>query len=555
MMGLHPNRIHPNRPPHPRGNAATSTSIPEHAVNEESSIKTQESGNSSNWILRLYIAGQTPKSLAAISNLHRICEEHLAGQSHIEIVDLLENPQLAESDKIIAIPTLVRMFPEPIRKIIGDLSDMEKTLIGLQLKPKAVYDIREIAELRSRLIEAEAALAALREGGADALMTVTGVMGLTGAEKPYQAFFEAMNEGGLTLDADGRVLHCNPRISAMLGLPVEALRGDRFLDHVVSEASAQINELLSSDEGGSCEATLLAQGGTRLPVRLSLKPMNQDAQRMVCLVVTDLSERKQTEETLRQLNEELIEQIERIKTEEAKNLMHERMLIQQSRQAAMGEMISNIAHQWRQPLNTVGLVVQNIKEDYRENLLSKEALEEYVATALESVRHMSNTIDDFRDFFKPNKEKQRFLISDSVSEAIKLVGPSFANNNIEITQDKNCEISATYAYGFPNEFAQVVLNILSNAKDAIVARNVAGKVHIAMTKEKSSVTIAIRNNGVTISEELLGKVFDPYFTTKENGTGIGLYMSRMILEKMDCGIEIHNIDDGVEALIHLPLVQ
>jgi circadian clock protein KaiB len=88
------------------------------------------------WCLRLYIAGQTPKSLAAISNLHRICEEYLAGRFSIEVIDLLENAQLAEGDKIIAIPTLVRKLPEPIRKIIGDLSDTEKTLVGLQLKPK-----------------------------------------------------------------------------------------------------------------------------------------------------------------------------------------------------------------------------------------------------------------------------------------------------------------------------------------------------------------------------------------------------------------------------------
>jgi circadian clock protein KaiB len=90
------------------------------------------------WLLRLYIAGQTPKSLTAISNLHRICEDHLAGQFHIEVIDLLETPQLAEGDKIIAIPTLVRKLPEPIRKIIGDLSDTEKTLVGLQLKPKVI---------------------------------------------------------------------------------------------------------------------------------------------------------------------------------------------------------------------------------------------------------------------------------------------------------------------------------------------------------------------------------------------------------------------------------
>ncbi len=87
------------------------------------------------WILRLYIAGQSPKSLAAISNLHRICEEHLAGKYDVEVIDLLEKPQLAEGDKIIAVPTLVRKLPAPLRKIIGDLSDTEKALVGLQLKP------------------------------------------------------------------------------------------------------------------------------------------------------------------------------------------------------------------------------------------------------------------------------------------------------------------------------------------------------------------------------------------------------------------------------------
>lgn len=88
------------------------------------------------WLLRLYIAGQTPKSLTAISNLHRICEQHLGGRFEIEVIDLLKSPELAEADKIIAIPTLVRRLPEPLRKVVGDLSDTEKTLVGLQLSPK-----------------------------------------------------------------------------------------------------------------------------------------------------------------------------------------------------------------------------------------------------------------------------------------------------------------------------------------------------------------------------------------------------------------------------------
>ncbi len=101
---------------------------------------TKEAEHGATWVLRLYVAGQTAKSQAAISNLHRICEEYLAGKYHIEVVDLLEMPQLAEGDKIIAIPTLVRKLPEPLRKIIGDLSDTERALIGLQLKPKSARE-------------------------------------------------------------------------------------------------------------------------------------------------------------------------------------------------------------------------------------------------------------------------------------------------------------------------------------------------------------------------------------------------------------------------------
>lgn len=106
-------------------------------MNESDIPHFDEKKDGSNWVLRLYIAGQTPKSLAAISNLHRICDEHRETKFHIEVIDLLEKPQLAEGDKIIAIPTLVRKLPEPIRKVIGDLSDTEKTLVGLQLKPKS----------------------------------------------------------------------------------------------------------------------------------------------------------------------------------------------------------------------------------------------------------------------------------------------------------------------------------------------------------------------------------------------------------------------------------
>lgn len=107
-------------------------------MNDETNPQNAPALAPANWVLRLYVAGQSSKSLTAISNLHRICEEHLANEFTIEVIDLLEKPQLAEGDQIIAIPTLVRRLPEPIRKVIGDLSDTEKTLVGLQLKSRSL---------------------------------------------------------------------------------------------------------------------------------------------------------------------------------------------------------------------------------------------------------------------------------------------------------------------------------------------------------------------------------------------------------------------------------
>jgi PAS domain S-box-containing protein len=163
-----------------------------------------------------------------------------------------------------------------------------------------VFASEQIEELRSRLAEAEAALAALQVGSADALVTASGAVGLAGADRAYHAFFEAMNEGGLTLDSDGRILHCNPRFAAMVDFPIEALRGSQFSDHLPSEFRAEFKRLLCASQSRSCETQLTTRRGAMRPVRLSLRPMNLDAQFLVCLVVTDLSDRIRAEDLLRE---------------------------------------------------------------------------------------------------------------------------------------------------------------------------------------------------------------------------------------------------------------
>ncbi len=262
----------------------------------------------------------------------------------------------------------------------------------------------------------------------------------------------------------------------------------------------------------------------------------------------DISELKQAEEDLKHLNETLAEEV---REQVAHNMEQERLLIQQSRLAAMGEMVHNIAHQWRQPINALTLLLANIKDSYEFNELTREYLDSEVKTGQRLIQGMSTTIDDFRNFFMPNKEREFFLADDSVDDAIKLVSDSFATHNIKIVREKDGE--PCFVTGYPNEFAQVVLNALTNAKEAIVGKNVAGEIHVKISKGENDVIVTIRDNGGGILEEILPKVFDPYFTTKESGSGIGLYMSKMIMKNMGGNITIRNVEDGAEALLTLSL--
>jgi len=270
----------------------------------------------------------------------------------------------------------------------------------------------------------------------------------------------------------------------------------------------------------------------------------------------DVTARKKAEEALKHKHQEL-RQLNRVlekKVEEevAKNRQKDYMLIQQGRQAAMGEMIGNIAHQWRQPLTTVSLLIQNLHESYSYGEFSKEFLDSTIGHALQVIQHMSQTIDDFRHFFKPDKSKTVFLPGDVIRKTISFVEPSMKFQNITIhfeAEDGNSVI------GYPNEFAQVLLNILSNARDAFVERKVSNpEITIRAVNRKNKTVITVTDNGGGISEDIMDKIFEPYFTTKElgKGTGVGLYMSKTIVEKhMDGKLGARNVRGGAEFRIEI----
>jgi len=244
----------------------------------------------------------------------------------------------------------------------------------------------------------------------------------------------------------------------------------------------------------------------------------------------------------------------RIKNAVVKNTKQEQMLIQQSRLAAMGEMIGNIAHQWRQPLNALGLILQNLYYAQESGDLTKEHLERSMEKGKKLTENMSKTIDDFRNFFQPNKTVEKFNISTSIDGAFNLISASYKHNNIsiDILVDDGIEIE-----GYPNEFAQVLLNILTNAKDALLINSI-NEPHVTINAyiDESTLHVSILDNAGGINDSILNKIFDPYFTTKEKdaGTGIGLYMSKMIIENnMHGKIFAINEKEGAKFIISVPI--
>lgn len=262
-----------------------------------------------------------------------------------------------------------------------------------------------------------------------------------------------------------------------------------------------------------------------------------------------LNELAQEQERLRLLNATLEL---RVKEELEKNREKDHLLIQQSRLAAMGEMIGNIAHQWRQPLNAVNLVLFDIKDQYRHNELSGESLGKSVELGNRIIQGMSRTIDDFRDFFRPDKEKKTFQISKAVESALALVDAAFQRHDIKVEVEGE---EAMEVLGYENEYAQALLNILNNAKEAIVARGIAkGHISIRLERADGEARVRVSDNGGGIPADAMGRIFDPYFSTKQLGTGIGLYMSKMIIEQnMGGQLQARNIPDGAEFTIALPL--
>jgi C4-dicarboxylate-specific signal transduction histidine kinase len=288
----------------------------------------------------------------------------------------------------------------------------------------------------------------------------------------------------------------------------------------------------------------------------NIDELNQSQRKLhekTVLLEAEIAERQAVQEALadkqnllKSLNRTLEERIEHAVKELRQK---DQTLIQQNRLAAMGEMINSIAHQWRQPLNVISLIVQGLPECKD---MSQAELDHEVERIMDVILHMSQTIDDFRYFFRQDKEKSRFTANLAVAKALEFIRPSLIDKRIVISITEQPEVCV---FGYSNEYAQALLNILSNAKDVLMESNVAEpriNISIFMVDDRSVVTIT--DNGGGISTDVMPRIFDPYFTTKEKmqGTGIGLYMSKIIIEQnMGGSLTAENVEGGVAFRIEV----
>jgi signal transduction histidine kinase len=361
----------------------------------------------------------------------------------------------------------------------------------------------------------------------------------------YELVFSNTQSGVLIIDVEAnRFIDCNePAVNMLKYEHKEALLNQRPADISPEFQSDGQRSNLKSDEmnaiaiekgSHSFEWEHLDANNDKVWVEIILTPIMLDGKKVLHVVWKNIDDKKRAEAELKE------KQV---------------LLIHQARFASMGEMIGNISHQWRQPLNALGLVIQKLSVYHKKGLLDDNKLRETVDKSVNLINVMSHTIDSFREFFSPNKEKTLFMISDAIEKAHAIIDESLEYEDIQYSM----EISdATLSFkGYENEFSQVIINLLKNSKDELIEHKISpAYITVKVYTQDDYIFVDIMDNAGGIKSGVIDKVFEPYFTTKEEGkgTGIGLYMSKTIIEEhMQGTLSVHNTEEGACFSIQLPL--
>ncbi|WP_418185870.1 ATP-binding protein [Aliarcobacter vitoriensis] len=232
------------------------------------------------------------------------------------------------------------------------------------------------------------------------------------------------------------------------------------------------------------------------------------------------------------------------------NKEFEKMVLQQSKFVKSGEMIANITHQFRQPLNNISYILINLKKRFESQKLDKLFFDKKINQANEQLHFLSKTIDDFKEFYTQEKEKEDFFVKDAIENAFTILSADIKKHNISLSVEFEV-YEEIKVYGVKNELSQVILSLVSNAID-ILKNKEFPKIYIKVLASSADVIIEIFDNGGGIKPKNIKKIFEPYFSTKEEGTGIGLYLSQIIIEESFNGkLQVQNIEDGAKFSIFI----
>jgi len=367
---------------------------------------------------------------------------------------------------------------------------------------------------------------------------------LMSKKEELQAVFDMAANGISILDHNGMFLYANRFFQEMMGYTMEELYTESCISLSAPEySSASETAVQKAIKYGSIQnfrKVCVTKSGKHLNASMSLSYLKSRDE--IVMITSDITQDVKYQEELKR----------QVEIEVAKRTEQYEIMCHQSRLAAMGEMIDSIAHQWRQPLNGLGLIVQGLRHISDNDMLNKETLGEIEDEIMEKISYMSQTIDDFSSFFRISKKKESFDVLNSIEDALRLIDVQLKSNSVKIKIILETGVPRD-VIGFPNEFKQVIMNLVHNAMTAIVTNSIKdGVINIELSIYSGKLNISISDNGGGIEEPNLEKIFDPYFTTRENGSGIGLYMSKVIIEHHMQGLlSVQNYKDGAKFCIEL----
>jgi len=356
-------------------------------------------------------------------------------------------------------------------------------------------------------------------------------------EQMVSSIFDVTDIGFAILNSGGKVVKVNSKFSEITGYSEEEFVGKELSSlNMEAHRSDFVKYLDKSDN--DFEKSFLDKNGERKYVHVSFSKDYSDMDSKYKFIsFTDITDNVEAREEQRE---------------------QEQMLVQQSKLAAMGEMIGVIGHQWKQPLNSLSLILDNIKMDFEEKEFKPETFYEMISICMDQISFMAETIDDFRNFFNVDNSVVEFDCLKMIKSTAYLLESLMKNNGITMTIE-NCEQDSFMVKGVQNQFKHTILNILTNSKDSILDRNrqverKRGVVSISLCSEDDYVVVRISDNGMGFDEKNIDNIFEPYFTTKgEKGSGIGMYMAKLIVEKrMGGDISIRNCDEGAMVTIRVP---